>query len=79
MDKQLRDTPRVALVIAIEKNKAKRNACLFIAIITTTLALHFSWNKVLLLIPVALGIGSLLYHMNVVIVSAELKRRSEES
>lgn len=79
IDKQLRDTPRVGLVIAIEKNRGKRNASVFLAVIAAALVLFFSWNKWLLLIPAALGIVAFLYHMNIVIVSSELKRRSEES
>lgn len=79
IDEQLRDTPRVSLAIAIEMNRAKRNACLFFAVISTALVLFFSWNMWLLVIPAALGIGTLLFHMNIVIVSSELKRRAEES
>lgn len=79
MDKQLRDTPLVSLLMAIEKNRGKRNACVFLGIIVSAVVLFLSWNKWLLLIPAALGIGSFLYHMNIVIVFSELKRRSEES
>ena len=79
MDKQLRDTPPVSLVIAIEMNKGKRNACLFLGIIVLALVLIFSWNRWLLIIPGGLGIGAFLYHMNIAIVSSELKRRSEET
>jgi len=78
MDKQLRDTPRVSLVIAIAMNKGKRNACLFLGIIALAVILSFGWSKWLLLLPAALGIGSFVYQMNILIVSSELKRRSEE-
>ncbi len=78
MDKQVRDTPRVNLVIAIEQNKGKRNACMFLGIIAAALVLFFSWNKWLLLVPAVLVIGSILYHTNILIISSELKRRSEE-
>ncbi len=78
MDKQLRDTPRVSLVIAIVMNKGKRNACLFLGIIALVVILSFGWSKWLLLLPAALGISSFLFQMNILIVSSELKRRSEE-
>ena len=77
MDKQLRDTSRVSLFIAIEQNKGKRNACLFLGIITVAVVLFFSWSKWLLLIPSILGIGAFLFHMNIVFISSELKRRSK--
>ena len=75
MDKQLRDTTRVDLVIGIEQNKVKRNASVFLGAITLGLILFFGWNKWMLVIPVALGIGAFLFQMNIAIVSAELKRR----
>ncbi len=78
MDKQLQDTSRVSLAIAVEKNKGKRNICLFLGIIIVAVVLFFSWSKWLLLIPTTFGIGAFLYHMNIVIVSSELKRRSKE-
>jgi hypothetical protein len=78
MDKQLRDTPRVNLAIAIEMNKGKRNACLFFGIIALAVILWLAWTKWLLLLPVVLGVGSFLYHMNILIVSSELRRRSNE-
>jgi len=78
MDKQLRDTPRVNLAIAIEMNKGKRNACLFFGIIALAIILLLEWAQWLLLLPAALGIGSFLYHMNILIVSSELRRRSNE-
>ena len=34
MDRQLRDTPRVSLVMAVELNRGKRNACIFFGVIT---------------------------------------------
>jgi len=81
MDKQLRDTPEVSLVIAITMNKGKRNVCLFLGFIALAVILlgawEFGWSKWLLLLPSALGIGSFLYQMNILIVSSELKRRSE--
>lgn len=78
IDKQLRDTPRVSLVIAIEMNKGKRNVCLFLGILSLAVILFFGWSNWLLLLPAALGIGSFLFHMNSLIVSSELKRRSKE-
>ncbi len=75
MDKQLRDTTRVDLVIGIEQNKVKRNASVFLGAIALGLILFFGWNKWMLVIPVALGIGAFLFQMNIAIVSAELKRR----
>jgi hypothetical protein len=79
MDKQLRDIPRVHLAIAIEMNKGKRNAFLFFAIIALAVILLLGWTKWLLLIPATLGIGSFLYHMNILIVSSELRRRRNET
>jgi len=79
MDKELRATPRVNLFIAIEMNRSKRNARLFFGIIAAALILFFSWNQWLLLIPAALGIFSFLHHMNIVILSSELKRQDKES
>ncbi len=78
MDKQLRDTPDVSLVVAIVMNKGKRNACLFFGIIALVVILSAGWSKWLLLLPAALGIGAFLYQMNILIGSSELKRRSEE-
>ena len=78
MDKQLRGTPRVNLVISITMNKGKRNACLFLGIIALAVILFFGWNNWLLLLPAALGIGAFLYQMNILIVSSELRRRSKE-
>lgn len=83
MDKQLRDTPEVNLVVAISMNKGKRNACLFLGIIALAVILlggwEFGWSKWLLLLPAALGIGAFLYQMNILIVWSELRRRSGES
>ncbi len=78
VDKQLRDTSRVNLVSAIEMNKGNRNACLFFGIIALAVTLFFGWSKWLLLLPAALGIGSFLYQMNILIVSSELGRRSSD-
>jgi len=81
MDKQLRDTPDVSFVIAIDMNKGKRNACLFLGIIALAVILlgawEFGWSKWLLLLPAALGIGSLLYQINILVVFSELKRHYE--
>ena len=79
MDKQLQGTPRVNLVIAIEKNRAKRNVCLFLCVIVAATFLFLSWSRWFLLLPAALGIGAALYQLNILIVSSELKRRSVES
>ena len=76
MSKELSDTPRVELVIAIEKNKAKRNANILFGAISLVLILFFGWSKWILLIPIAFGLGAFLFQMNIAIVSAELKRRS---
>ncbi|KKL14597.1 hypothetical protein LCGC14_2514050, partial [marine sediment metagenome] len=78
MDKQLRDTPRVSLVIAVEMNKGKRNAHLFLGVVALAVILAFGWSNWLLLLPAALGVGSFLFQMNILIFSSELKRRSEE-
>lgn len=77
MDKQLQDTDRVNLVIAIEMNRGKRNACFFLGIIALAIILFCGWSKWLLLIPAALGLGAFLFQMNIVIVSSELKRRAK--
>lgn len=78
MDKQLRDTHPVSLVMAVEMNRGKRNACLFLGAIVAAVVLFFSWSKWLLLISAALAIGAFLHHMNIVIISSEMKRRSKE-
>ncbi|WP_438480697.1 hypothetical protein [Oleiharenicola lentus] len=75
IDQQLRETPFVALLLALDKNRAKRNACIFFCVIFAGLVFFLSWNKWLYLVPASLGIGAFLYHMNIVIVSSELKRR----
>ena len=79
MDQQLRDARRVELVIAIMRNRVKRNACVFFGIVALGLILFFGWSKWMMLIPAVLGIGVFLYQMNMFIISAEIKRRSEES
>jgi len=79
MNRQLRDAPPVNLLIAIQMNKAKRNAYLFSGTISAAVVLLFSSSKWWLLIPTVLGIGSLLYHMNVITILSEIKRRSKES
>ena len=78
MDKKLQDTDQVSLFIAIDKNKGKRNVCLFLGIIMTAVILFFSWSKWLLLLPAISGVGAFLYHMNIAIVSSELRRRANE-
>jgi len=81
-DKQLRDTPRVNLVVAYQMNKGKRNACLVLGVIALVVSLlvawEFGWSKWLLLLPATLGIGAFLYQMNMLIVSSELRRHSKE-
>lgn len=78
MEKQLQDTDRVNLVIAIEMNKGKRNAQFFLGVIALALILFCGWNKWLLLIPAALGLGAFLFEMNIVFISSELKRRANQ-
>jgi hypothetical protein len=79
LDQQIRDTPLIGLMIAIDENKAKRNACLIFCLISVGLVLFLAWNRWLFLLPALLGVGALLYHMNIVIVTAEVKRRRKES
>lgn len=74
MDKQ-QDTPLASLVITLEKNRGKRNACAFLGIVVLAVVWVFSWSNWFLLIPAALGIGAFLSQINVVIVSSKLKRR----
>lgn len=76
MEKQLQDTDRVSLAIAMEMNKVRRGACLFFGVATLCAILFFGWNRWFLLVPAALGVGAFLFQMNLVIVRSELKRRS---
>lgn len=75
MEKKLHDSDRVTLVIAVESNRSKRNACIFFAVIAVALIYFFAWNRWLFLFPALLGLGAALYQANILIVSSELKRR----
>lgn len=75
MEKKLHDSDRVTLVIAIESNRSKRNACIFFGVIAVALIYFFGWNRWLFLFPALLGLGAALYQANILIVSSELKRR----
>lgn len=75
MEKKLHDSDRVTLVIAIESNRSKRNACIFFGVIAVALIYFFGWNRWLFLFPALLGLGAVLYQANILIVSSELKRR----
>jgi len=77
-DKQLRATPRMSLIIATVGNKARRNAYLFFSFVAAALVFFFSWNKWLFLIPAFLGVGAFFHHMNLAIISSEMKRRLKE-
>lgn len=76
IDKQLQGTDRGSIFFAIELNKVRRNACLFFAIVAFALIMFFAWNKWLLLVPAALGLGAALSQSNIFFLSSELKRRS---
>lgn len=75
MEKKLHDSDRVTLVIAIESNRSKRNACIFFGVIAVALIYFFGWNRWLFLFPALLGLGAALYQANILIFSSELKRR----
>ena len=77
MDRQLQSADRASVAIAILVNKGRRNACIFFGVIALALILFFAWNKWLLLIPAALGLGALLFQMNLAVLSSELKRRAQ--
>ena len=78
MDKQLCDTDRVNLGIGILMIKGYRNACLFLGIVALAVILFLGWSMWLLLLPAALGIGSFLFQICILVCSSELKRHYEE-
>jgi hypothetical protein len=75
MDKQLQATDSFSIGLAIASNNRRRNACLFYGIVVLALIMFFAWNKWLLLIPAALGLGAILSQANSFFLSSELKRR----
>ena len=77
MDKQLQDADRASLAIAIMVNQGRRNACIFFGAVALALILYFAWNNWLLLIPVALGLGVVLFQWNISVFKSEIKRRAQ--
>ena len=78
LDKELKNASRVALVIAIEKNKARRNIGFFCALVSLALIYWKDWNKWTLLGPAIFAFFAVLGHFNIILFNRELKRRTSE-
>jgi hypothetical protein len=78
LDKELKNASRVALVIAIEKNKARRNIGFFCALVSLALIYWKDWNKWTLLMPAIFTLCAVLGHSNIILFNRELKRRASE-
>ena len=77
-EKELHNASRIELFIAIEKNKARRNGGIFIALISLVFIYWQDWNKWSLIVPIIFAFFAILAQSNIILFSRELKHRTSD-
>lgn len=77
VDLEIRDKSLGRLVTEIDINKVWRGSCLFLSLTAIGIIYFISCNRWLYLIPAVLGIVSFMCQMNIILLSSELRRRSD--